>query len=108
MRANGAGVPGENACDQQLDDGLSMVFDSDVLEEDFDIVGYPKVEVELTSDKANAMLFAQLSDVHPNGQVTRVSYGVMNLTHLQGHDKVVPLVPGEKVKAFVGLVLGNA
>lgn len=99
----GAGVPGENTCDQQLDDGLSMVFDSDVLEEDFDIVGYPKVEVELTSDKANAMLFAQLSDVHPNGQVTRVSYGVMNLTHLQGHDKVVPLVPGEKVKAFVGL-----
>lgn len=99
----GAGVPGENPADQRVDDGMAMVFDSEVLKEELEIVGYPGFEVELSSDKPDAMLFAQLSDVHPDGAVTRVSYGVMNLTHLQGHDKVVPLVPGEKVKAFVGL-----
>lgn len=99
----GAGVPGESPSDQRLDDGMAVVFETDVLGEDLEIVGYPKFEVELASDKKKAMLFAQLSDVDEDGAVTRVSYGVMNLTHLEGHGKVVELTPGEKVKAFVGL-----
>ena len=99
----GAAVPGESPCDQRVDDGMAMVFEGDVLPEAFEIFGYPRVEVELSSDKKCAMLFAQISDVAPDGAVTRVSYGVMNLTHLQGHDKVVHLEPGKKVKAWVGL-----
>lgn len=99
----GAGVPGENPGDQRMDDGMALVFDSEVLNDDVEVVGYPRFEVELSSDKPQAMLFVQLSDLHPNGAVTRVSYGVMNLSHLQGHDKVVTLRAGEKVKAFVGL-----
>ena len=99
----GAGVPGENPADQRIDDGMAMVFESDVLNEDYEILGYPHFEVELSSDKAKAMLFAQISDVSPDGAAARVSYGVMNLTHLQGHDKVVELKSGEKIKAFVKL-----
>jgi putative CocE/NonD family hydrolase len=99
----GAGVPGESPGDQRLDDGMAMVFDSEPLSGDVEIFGYPKVEIELSSDKPSAMLFSQISDVAPDGAVTRVSYGVMNLTHLEGHDKVVPLRPGRKVKAFVNL-----
>jgi hypothetical protein len=82
---------------------MAMVFNSEPLACDIEIFGYPRVEVELSSDKPQAMLFAQVSDVAPDGAVTRVSYGVMNLTHLEGHDKVVPLQPGKKVKAFVSL-----
>jgi len=99
----GAGVPGENPADQRIDDGMSMVFESDVISADYEILGYPRFEVELSSDKPKAMLFAQISDVEEDGAVTRVSYGVMNLTHLHGHDKVVELKKGEKVKAFVKL-----
>lgn len=99
----GAGVLGESPADQRLDDGMAMVFEGEVLENPLEIVGYPRFEVELTSDKPKAMLFAQLSDVAPDGAVTRVSYGVMNLTHLKGHDQVNLLNPGEKVKAFVDL-----
>lgn len=99
----GAGVEGENPADQRVDDGMSIVFDSKVLEEETEIMGYPEFEVELTSDKPVSMLFAQLSDIHPDGASTRVSYGVMNLTHLQGHDKVVLLTPGETVRAKVTL-----
>jgi putative CocE/NonD family hydrolase len=99
----GAGVPGENAADQRLDDGMAMIFDSGPLADGVEIFGYPRFEVELSCDKPSAMLFAQLSDVSPDGAVTRVSYGVMNLTHLEGHDRVVPLSPGKKVKAFVKL-----
>ncbi len=99
----GAGVLGESPGDQRIDNGLSICFDSDILEEDLEIFGYPKIEIKLSSDKPNAMLYASLCDVAPDGSSTRVSYGVMNLSHLQGHDKVVPLKPYEEVHAFVNL-----
>lgn len=99
----GAGVPGESPGDQRIDNGLSMTFDSEILSEDLEIFGYPRIDLKLASDKPNAMLYASLCDIAPDGSSERVSYGVMNLTHLQGHDKVVPLTPGEEVSAFVGL-----
>ncbi|MDR1966646.1 MAG: CocE/NonD family hydrolase [Synergistaceae bacterium] len=99
----GAGVPGESPGDQRMDDGMAMVFDSEILPDDVEIFGYPRLEVELSSDKPCAMLFAQISDISPDGAATQVSYGVMNLSHLEGHDKFVPLVPGKKVKSRVNL-----
>lgn len=99
----GAGVLGESPSDQRLDDGMAMVFESDNLENPLEIVGYPRFEVQLSSDKPKAMLFAQVSDVAPDGAVTRVSYGVMNLTHLNGHDRVDLLAVDEKVNAYVNL-----
>lgn len=99
----GAGVPGESPGDQRIDNGLAMNFDSAILQEDLEIFGYPRIELKLTSDKPNAMLYASLCDIAPDGSSERVSYGVMNLTHLQGHDKVVHLTPGEEVVAFVDL-----
>lgn len=99
----GAGVLGESPSDQRLDNGMSMTFDSDVLEEDFEILGYPTVDIKLSSDKEKAMLYASIMDIAPDGSATRVSYGVMNLTHLEGHDKVVLLEPGKDVNARVTL-----
>ena len=99
----GAGVPGESPADMRVDDGMAMVFDSDVLTEKVEIVGYPTFTVEFTCDKPNAFLYAQLADIHPDGAATRVSYGLMNLTHLEGHEKVVHLEPGKKYKATVQL-----
>ena len=95
------GAPGDTPSDQRIDNGMAMAFDSEILKEPLQILGYPSIEIELSSDKPQAMLYASISDVAPNGQATRVSYGIMNLTHLKGHDKVVYLNPGEKVKAFV-------
>lgn len=99
----GAGVEGDTPGDQRMEDGSAMVFDSDVLGEAVELLGYPEFEVTLSSDKPVSMLYAQLSDVHPNGAVGRVSYGIINLTHLEGHDKVVPLTPGKEVTAKVNL-----
>lgn len=42
----------------------AMVFDSDILEEEVEILGYPEFEVEFTCDKPNAFMYAQLSDIH--------------------------------------------
>ncbi len=99
----GAGVPGESPADMRADDGMAVVFDSDVLEEDLEVLGYPTFGVDFTCDKPAAFLYAQLSDVWPDGAVTRVSYGLMNLTHLKGHDRVEYLEPGRKYHAEVEL-----
>lgn len=99
----GAGVHGETPSDQRIEDGMAMVFDSEKLDEAIEVLGAPVFKVRLSSDKEDAMLYAALEDVAPDGAVRRVSYGVMNLTHLHGHDKVVKLVPGEEVDVTVTL-----
>ena len=43
-----------------------------------------------------AQIAVRLNHVHPDGAVTRITYGVMNLTHHLGHDRVTPLDPDQK------------
>ena len=37
-----------------------------------------------------------LADVHPDGTSAQVSFGVLNLTHREGHSQPKPLAPGER------------
>jgi uncharacterized protein len=41
--------------------------------------------------------------VHPSGESLRVSFGVLNLTHRDGHEKPAPLVPGERYRVRIQL-----
>ncbi|MSP84095.1 MAG: CocE/NonD family hydrolase [Alphaproteobacteria bacterium] len=91
--------------DQREDDGKSLVFDSAPLTETLEILGPPTAELELASDVAVANLCVRLSDVAPDGAATRVSYGVLNLTHRDGHERPKRLVPGRRTK--VRLVLND-
>ncbi|RNF20644.1 dipeptidyl-peptidase [Trypanosoma conorhini] len=45
------------------------------------------------------MLFAQLSDVAPDGAVSRVSFGVKDLTQAAGDDRIEYLQQGRRVRA---------
>ena len=44
------------------------------------------------------MVAARLSDVAPDGRATRVSYGLLNLTHRDGHERPEALVPGRRYR----------
>jgi len=44
-----------------------------------------------------------LCDVHPSGESLRVSYGVLNLTHRDGHDKPAPLAVGQRYRVRIQL-----
>ena len=88
----GAGVDGEQPTDQRLDDGGALTFDSGILDEPIEILGAPVLHLELSSDAPVAQLCARLSDVLPDGRVTRVSYQVLNLCHRDGHRDPSPLV----------------
>ena len=46
---------------------------------------------------------ARLNDVAPDGRVTRVTYGVLNLTHRDGHAEPKPLAPGQSTKVRLQL-----
>lgn len=87
----GAGVLGESPCDQRLDDGMAVIFESDILENDLDVLGFPLLSVKISSDQEKAMLFAQLSEVREDGFVKRVSYGVLNLALSDDKEKFIGL-----------------
>ncbi|MDE0460664.1 MAG: CocE/NonD family hydrolase [Chromatiales bacterium] len=89
--------------DQRLEAGGSLVFDTDPLVEGFDILGAPELSLELASDKPVAMVAACLSEVLPDGAVTRVTYGLLNLTHRDSHAHPQPLEPGRRYRIALRL-----
>ena len=88
------GAPGEMPADQRIDDGGALAFDTEVLEQDLEILGVPELDLHLASDKPVAQVVVRLGDVAPDGKVTRVSYQVLNLTHRDCHAAPKPLEPG--------------
>jgi len=88
------GADGEMPRDQRPDDGGSLVFDSSPLPERIELLGAPVLELDVKVDRPVALLAARLGDVAPDGSVLRVTYGLLNLTHRDGHAAPTPIDPG--------------
>jgi len=97
------GGRGDMPKDQRVDDGGSLVFDSEPLADVTEILGAPVVELDIASDKPVAMLAVRLNDIAPDGAATRVTYGLLNLTHRDGHEDPAPLDPGRRYRVRVVL-----
>jgi putative CocE/NonD family hydrolase len=67
--------------DQRGDDALSSTFTSAPLDADMDLVGAPRLRLKLSSDKPQAQIAVRLNHIHPDGAATRITYGVLNLSH---------------------------
>lgn len=89
--------------DQRQDDGGALVFETETLEEPVEVVGLPTLDLTVAADKPVAMVAARLSDVAPDGQATRVTYGLLNLTHRDGSAAPAPLEPGRTYSVRVTL-----
>ena len=89
--------------DQREDDGGSLVWLSDPLPERLEILGAPRLTLRVASDKPLALVAVRLNDVAPDGASTRVTLGLMNLTHWQGHARPQALTPGEAITVEVEL-----
>jgi predicted acyl esterase len=89
------GASPDLALDQREDDGRSLAFETTPLEARLEILGAPVVRLKIKSDQPNGILALRLSDVAPDGKSQRVSFGLLNLTHRQGHEHTAPMVPGE-------------
>ncbi|OOC09600.1 MULTISPECIES: CocE/NonD family hydrolase [Thioalkalivibrio] len=84
--------------DQRLEDGGALVFETDPLEQDFDLLGDTELELEIEADRPVAQVAARLSDVDPEDRATRVTFGIRNLTHRDGHEEPQPLEPGRRYR----------
>jgi putative CocE/NonD family hydrolase len=97
------GLTPELPLDQREDDARSLVFDSPPLEEDLEILGAAVVTLAVAADQPSALVVARLNDVAPDGASTRVTYGVLNLTHRDGHEEPRPLEPGQRYQVRIQL-----
>ena len=89
--------------DQRRDDALSATWDSDVLSADMQITGAPKITLKLSSDQPTAQIALRLNHIHPDGASTRITYGVLNLCHRDGHEVSTSLPVDEAVMATLTL-----
>jgi putative CocE/NonD family hydrolase len=97
------GAPADYPGDQRAEDALAACFTSAPLQARLEILGNPVVELELSSDRPQALVAVRLTDVAPDGSSLLVSRGLLNLSHRESHETVSPLVPGERVRVRVVL-----
>ncbi|MBV7671781.1 CocE/NonD family hydrolase [Streptomyces halstedii] len=96
-------APPDLPYDQREEDGGSLVFETGPLSGRVEILGSPVAVVEVSADAPVAQLNVRLSDVAPDGRSTRVTYGVLNLTHRDSEEKPEPLEPGRRYRVRVPL-----
>jgi putative CocE/NonD family hydrolase len=96
-------VAPELPLDQRIDDAGSLVFDSAPLDKEMVLVGDPTAHLDIAVDRPVALVCVRLSDLAPDGQVTKVTYGLLNLTHRDGPSNPVKLEPGRRYKVKVRL-----
>ena len=85
------GLPWGQPVDQRPDEGFSLVYDWDPLARELEILGHPKLRVNLRSSARVAYLSAKLCDVHPDGTSQLVTRGLLNLTHRDSREHPTPL-----------------
>ena len=93
----------DQAGDQQEDDMRSVVFETSPLDVPIEILGAAIVTLDVASDRPIANLVVRLCDVHPSGELLRVSYGVLNLTHRESHEQPALLAIGERYRVRIQL-----
>ena len=81
--------------DQRVDDAFSALWQSAPLEESRDIVGAPELRLRLQSDKPLGQVAVRLNHLHPDGASTRITYGVLNLSHRHDREQPEEMVPGQ-------------
>ena len=93
----------DQAGDQQDDDAGSLVFETAPLLTRIEILGAPVVTLDVASDRPIANLAVRLCDARPDATSLRVSFGILNLAHRDGHDSPAPLVPGQRYQVRIQL-----
>jgi len=86
---------GDSKGDMRPDDAGSLIFDSPVIEERFEVVGFPKVYLRVSADAPLAHWIARLEDIQPEGTVSLVTGALLNASQRESRLKPSPLVPGK-------------
>ena len=89
--------------DQRRDDSYSQCYDSEILSERLDIIGAPVIRLKIKSAAKSGQVIVRLNHIHPDGASTRITYGCLNLSHRNSHEKLSDIVPNELMDIEVTL-----
>jgi predicted acyl esterase len=98
----GAGPFGQ-PFDQRPDEVYSLVYEWPPLEDELEILGYPRVKLAFASSEPVAFVSLKLCDVFEDGTSALVSRTAFNLTHRHSHAEPKPLEPGAPQEVIVEL-----
>ncbi len=87
---------GDVAPDQRPTDAFSLVYDTEPLPADLEVLGLPRAILSVSADAPRANWFARLSDVAPDGTVTQVAAAGFNGTHRLSAENPAPIEPGRE------------
>jgi len=87
---------GDVAPDQRPTDAWSLVYDTDPVEEDFEILGLPRAVLQVSADAPLAQWYVRLCDVAPGGAVTLVASAGQNGAHRESDENPKALEPGRE------------
>ncbi len=100
---DGGGAGPEYQGDQRIDDRLSLCFETGPLEEPVAILGAPVLRLALSIDRPRGMIAVRLNEVAEDGRSSRVTYGLLNLSHRASHETPEPMTPGRMERVAVRL-----
>jgi hypothetical protein len=86
---------GDAAHDQRPTDAFSLVYDTEPLDEELEILGLPRATLQVSASAPHANWFVRLSDVAPDGTVTQVAGAGFNGTHRESAKSPKEIEPGE-------------
>ncbi|MBN34697.1 MAG: peptidase S15 [Rhodospirillaceae bacterium] len=97
------GASPDLAIDQSEDDGRSLVFETEPLQERIEFLGQPVVRLNLSVDQPQGFVAVRLVDVAPDDTAARVTYQVLNLTHRDDHEAIADMPVNEPVDLAIRL-----
>ncbi len=89
--------------DQKPMDELSLVYDSEVLDTPFEILGRPVARLRVSATAKRANWVVRISDIAPDGQVTQVAAAAFNGTHRNSARNPDDIIPGEEFNLNINL-----
>ena len=89
--------------DQRIDDGCSLLLETEPLPGNIDMWGNPQVEMRISAAASDANLIVRLCDVGPDGASQLVCLGTLNLLHLEGNDEPRPFPVNQPITCQVRL-----
>ena len=87
---------GDVAPDQRPTDAFSLVYDTEPVEEEFEILGLPRALLQVSADAPLAQWYVRLCDVAPDGAVTLVASAGQNGAHRESDENPKALEAGQE------------
>jgi predicted acyl esterase len=86
---------GDFPWDQRGTDAYSLVYDSEPLEHDLEILGFPRAVLQVSADAPLANWFVRVGDVAPDGTVTLVAGAGKSGAQRRSPEEPESLIPGQ-------------